>query len=84
MKKPFIDENRITGVQPNLNGVIAISLIERWGLVAAEPDGESSNGMQKGKLISEKDLVERAFRIAQLTVDNLYDKKWLELKKPKK
>ncbi len=43
---------------------IALSLIERWGAVAADDDGEDSRGRQKLKLQAPKDLVERCFEVA--------------------
>jgi hypothetical protein len=42
----------------------AISFIERWGMVAAVPDGEDTAGRQKLRLSTPKELVDRAFEIA--------------------
>ena len=48
----------------------ALAIIERWALVAAEPDGEDSAGRQRLMLPSEEALVARAFKIARLTFEH--------------
>src|SRR5688572_16352986 len=45
--------------------VAAFELIERWGLVAAMPDGEDSSGRAKLRLPTPDELVARAFAIAE-------------------
>ena len=56
---------------------LAASFIERWGMVAAEPDGEDSAGRQQMKLMDPADLVWRACSV----VDSLYiefkDRNWI-------
>lgn len=47
-------------------GRLAIVLIEKWGLVAATPDGEDTAGRAKALLPSNSELVERALDIAAL------------------
>ncbi len=47
-------------------GGFAMQLIERWGMVAGEPDGEDSAGRSKLKLQSVNSLVARAFDTAEL------------------
>lgn len=44
---------------------LAFDLIERWGLVAAMPDGEDSAGRAKLRLPTSAELVARAFAIAE-------------------
>lgn len=45
----------------------ASALIERWGLVAAMPDGEDSSGRARLRLPTTDELVKRAFDIAEAT-----------------
>lgn len=53
---------------PDHTARLAFALIERWGAVAAESDGEDSAGRAKLKLQAPDDLVRRAFDIAQSAV----------------
>lgn len=62
---------------------IALRMIERWGSVAAEPDGEDSTGRQQLKLQAPKDLVDRAVLTAELTMETFKNLGWLvEIKPP--
>ena len=56
---------------------IVIDMVSRWGMIAGEPDGEDSSGRAKLKLATEKDLVKRAFRMADLMFDELEIRDWL-------
>ena len=53
---------------PDQTARMAFALIERWGAVAAEADGEDSTGRAKLKLQSPADLVKRAFDIAEAAI----------------
>lgn len=44
---------------------LAMQIVERWALVAGEPDGEDSAGRQKMKLPAAATLVARAFDLAE-------------------
>ncbi len=44
----------------------ALGILERWAMVSAEPNGEDSAGRQCLKLMDEKVLVDRAFKIPRL------------------
>lgn len=46
-------------------GRLAAVLVERWGLVAAKFDGEDSAGRAKMALPSVREVVERAFDMAE-------------------
>ena len=50
---------------PDQTARMAFALIERWGAVAAEADGEDSAGRAKLKLQPAAALVNRAFDIAE-------------------
>jgi hypothetical protein len=47
-------------------GEAALRLIERFGLMAADTDGEDSAGRQKGKLMPPSEVVQRCFDIAEM------------------
>jgi hypothetical protein len=48
---------------------LAFSLLERWGMVAACPDGEDSAGRSKLRLSETNELIDRAFDVARLAFD---------------
>lgn len=48
-----------------------LGLIERWGMVAAAPDGEDGSGRQKQRLMAPEEIVNRAFDCASLAFDRL-------------
>lgn len=50
---------------PDDVAAFAMLLIEKWGLVAALPDGEDSSGRAKLRLPTSEELVARAFEIAE-------------------
>ena len=47
----------------------AAAFIERWGMVAAMPDGEDAAGRSKLRLMSPQELVDRAYETADLIVN---------------
>lgn len=44
----------------------AAHLVERWGMVAGQPDGEDSAGRAKIRLATPQEMVARAFSAAEL------------------
>jgi hypothetical protein len=50
---------------PDDVGRFAMALIERWGLVAAMPDGEDSSGRAKLALLPVEEMIERAVGTAE-------------------
>lgn len=52
---------------------IAKEMAERWGMVAALPDGEDTSGRQKLRIMTPEELVERACTVAELL--------WLDFEK---
>lgn len=62
---------------PEKRAVFAMAIIERWALVAAEPDGEDSAGRQKLKMPEPDKLVERAVQIADGAYEAFALKGWL-------
>lgn len=45
---------------------MALSLVERWGMVACETDGEDSAGRTRLKIMKPTDLVTRALSITEV------------------
>lgn len=57
--------------EPDQRGRFAMALIERWGLVMGEPDGEDSAGRSKLRLMDAKDVVDRAIETAKLAYEKM-------------
>lgn len=56
---------------PTEEAKLAMSCIERWGMVAGMPDGEDSSGRAKLGLMPPDELVERAFDVAHLAFSEM-------------
>ena len=70
-------------VVPSTEAELAIEFIARWGMVAAEPDGEDTAGRQKLKPMSPEQVVDRALRVAELACQRFEEKGWyLHLPEP--
>ncbi len=54
-----------------------MQLIERWGIVAAAPDGEDSAGRVKVRLATPEEIVARACQTAQIAMEQFAHKGWL-------
>ncbi len=61
---------------------MAAALIERWGMVAAIPDGEDSAGRAKLRLATPEELVARAFSCAKLAMKHARDNNLLHKTDP--
>ena len=69
--------------QPNQVATFAFALIERFGLIAADADGEDSAGRQKGFLLPVADVVDRAFGLAEKAYEMAFSRgMMLELPDP--
>lgn len=55
-----------------LEGKLALTLIEKWGMVLSVPDGEDTAGRQKLGLMPPSEVVARAFETARLATAKLY------------
>ena len=60
-----------------LQAQLALSLLERWGLIATEPDGEDSAGRQRMKLLGVADMVTRACDTAEAMYAEFEKRDWL-------
>ena len=54
---------------PDTVASFAMALIEKHAMIAANGDGEDSSGRAKLRLQTPEELVERSFRIAELTME---------------
>lgn len=63
----------------NLQARIALSLVERWGLVSAVPNAIHENGRQSIRLMSPGEIAERACETAERLIDAFYAKDWIAL-----
>lgn len=50
---------------PDQEATYAFALLERWGVVAAKPDGEDSAGRQQLGVLSVEETVVRAFDVSR-------------------
>lgn len=57
---------------------LACALIERWGLVAAMPDGEDAAGRAKLRKLAPAELVMEACETAQLAVAEFRKRGWVK------
>jgi len=56
---------------------MAMLLIERWGLVAAEIDGEDTSGRQKIRRLVPKELVDQACDTAKIAFESFRERGWV-------
>lgn len=77
MRKPNIVVHETE--HPNFEGRLAIMLVERWGLVAANDGGEDSSGRARLKLQSPAEVVDRACATAALMAEELRSRGWFTI-----
>jgi hypothetical protein len=56
---------------------LATVLIEKWGMVAGQPDGEDSAGRAKFRIMTPDDVVSRACNVAERAVQAFKRRGWL-------
>jgi hypothetical protein len=61
----------------NLKAQLAISLIEKWGLVASKTDGETSNGGNRISVMTPREMVGRALDTAERAIDDMTALGWI-------
>lgn len=61
----------------NLKAQLAISLIEKWGLVASKTDGETSNGGNRIVVMTSREMVGRALDTAERAIDDMTALGWI-------
>lgn len=63
---------------PGQEARMVIELIDRWGMVAAMPDGEDSAGRQKLRLATPDELVTRAMQTTEAAFRAMREAKWID------
>lgn len=71
-KRPEIIVHNTEHLSPE--GAFMMALVERWGMIMAEDDGEDSAGRQKARIMTVEELVTRAADIAELAFKTVRDK----------
>jgi hypothetical protein len=61
---------------PNFESRLATALVERWGMVAGEPDGEDSAGRAKLRLSSPREITRRACETASEMASEMRKRGW--------
>jgi hypothetical protein len=64
-------------INPMHRATTALALLERWGMIAAEIDGEDSAGRTKARLMTPEEMVTRACDTANLVWDEFEKREWL-------
>lgn len=59
-----------------MEGKIALAMVERWGLVQGQEDGEDSSGRAKLKLMVPEDVVARAMTVTELFITAVRSRNW--------
>jgi len=68
---------------PTRRAILAMQLLERWGMVAAHEDGEDTAGRQKFRLLLPDELVSRACETADQAIMEIEKRGWyLEIPAP--
>lgn len=62
---------------PTFEARLAISLVEKWGMVSGIEDGEDRSGRAKLRLMTPAEVIERAMSTSELLAAAIRDKKWM-------
>lgn len=62
---------------PNEEARFAMAMVERWGMVAAESNGEDSAGRASLRLQTPEELISRAFKVAELVFAEARNRGWV-------
>lgn len=76
VRKGYRDSPEITIEKtevPGLVGILALEMVQKWGMVAGMPDGEDSSGRHKLRLSTPDELTDRAIITAELLQKKLQD-----------
>lgn len=72
-KKCILHDTELANNQARL----ATILIEKWGMVLAESDGEDSSGRAKLRTAAPAEVVERACKTAELAIEAFRARGWI-------
>jgi len=56
---------------------IALNLAERWGMIAAVPDGEDSSGRSKLRTMTPEEITDRACNTAESLLVEIKNRGWI-------
>lgn len=70
--RPVVHETE----HPSFEARLAVTLLEKWGMIAAEPDGEDSAGRAKLRLSTPQELAARACNVASETTAEIRKRGW--------
>lgn len=73
LKRITIHDTEVLGAEARL----AVTLIERWGLVTGKIDGEDSSGRAVLKECSPSEVVQKACETADLAMKSFRERGWL-------
>ena len=62
---------------PGMEATAVLNFIEKWGMVAAAPDGEDSAGRQKLRLATPEEMVARAMQTTEAAFRTLRAHGWI-------
>jgi len=60
-----------------LEAKIAVNLVEKWGLAAAENNGEDSSGRGTLRILSAAEMVAKACNVAELLSEEIEKRGWM-------
>jgi hypothetical protein len=67
-----------TRKQLTMRARMATALIEKWGMVAALPDGEDTSGRQKMRLMKPKEIVQHAIDVSKMAINAFEEEGWID------
>ena len=73
IEEPTIYNKFVLGMEAK----IAVEMVQKWGVVAAVENGEDSTGRARVKLMSTKELINRACEAAELLIEEFEKREWL-------
>ena len=65
-------------IMPGMKARFAMSIMERWAMVAGDPDGEDSAGRSKLRLIEPDEVVHRACEISDHAFEEMEKRGWID------
>jgi len=69
---------------PDLQAKLALSFVEKWGMVSGTDAGEDGTGRAKIRLLTPREVVNRACETAEILVEELRSRNWFVMLPPYK
>src|SRR5271168_10955 len=64
---------------PGLEAQLAISLVEKWGMVSGVDAGEDSTGHSKFRLLTPREVVNRACETSETLIAEIRSRNWFTI-----